>query len=341
MTTSLDHARLDHARVRHRLGLLLVCLAGVLWGTGGLTVTFLHERTGLGALAASGWRMVIAAGGLTLLALLTGRWRLLGRNLRLRPLAVVALGLCTATYQGLYFLAVLQVGVSVSTVVALGLAPLLVSGCEHLRDRSRPSAGEVAVLAAALTGLVLVSTAAGHAGGPRPLLGVVLSVCCAGVYAATTVLGRRLARGGDPIVLTTSTTAVGAVVLLPFLVHDNASRHLDAASYAALVYLGLVTMALAYCLLYAGLRSVTSSAAAVATLIEPVAAAGLAVALLGEHLTVGAVAGGGLVLAAVTGLARQPSDATFSTTFSAGPPSAPTPRRSCPPASPGTPLRRR
>jgi DME family drug/metabolite transporter len=33
-----------------RIGLLQVCVAGVLWGTGGLVLTALHERDGLGAM---------------------------------------------------------------------------------------------------------------------------------------------------------------------------------------------------------------------------------------------------------------------------------------------------
>ncbi|MDP3894245.1 DMT family transporter [Nocardioides sp.] len=301
ITTSTRHER---AHARHSTGLLLVCLAGVLWGTGGLTVTFLHDHSGMGALAASGWRMAIAAAGLIALAGVTGRLTPIRHGLHATPAPLVALGLCTATYQGLYFLAVLQVGVAVSTVVALGLAPLLVSGWEHARRRSLPSPGELAVLAAALAGLVLVSTASGHAGGPRPALGVALSACCAGMYAATTILGRRLARDTEPLALTTATTTVGAVVLLPFVLRDDSSRQLELASWGAVVYLGLMTMALAYYLLYAGLRTVSSSSATVATLIEPVTAAALAVVLLGERLTGAALVGGALVLAAVAGLTR-------------------------------------
>ena len=44
-----------------RLGLAQVCAAGVLWGTGGLVVTLLHDRAGLGAMTVSAWRMVLAA----------------------------------------------------------------------------------------------------------------------------------------------------------------------------------------------------------------------------------------------------------------------------------------
>ena len=66
---------------------------------------------------------------------------------------------------------------------------------------------------------------------------------------------------------------------------------------ATLVYLGVATMALAYGLLYAGLRHTTGSAATVATLLEPVTAALLAALLLNERLPPAALIGGALILA--------------------------------------------
>lgn len=292
-----------------RPGLLQVCLAGVLWGTGGLVVTVLHERDGLGAMTVSAWRMLLAAIALVAFAALT---RHLGGTLalfRAHPVRTTLVGCGTAAYQGLYFVSVLWVGVSVATVVSLGLAPVLAAAWEHLRAGTRPGAGQVAVLAAALGGLLLISLTAGHgSGGPadRPVAGLVLAVVAGAVYAATTLLGHALAQAGPPIALTTVATTVGAVVLLPFL-GIAAARHqpvatTDPLSLLLLVYLGVATMALAYGLLYAGLRTTSGSAATVATLVEPLSAAALAALLLGERPTAATLAGGALILAAVVGL---------------------------------------
>src|SRR5690606_30074392 len=90
-------------RVTRRLGLLQVCAAGVMWGTGGLVVTVLHERDGLGAMTASAWRMGLAALVLVAFALLTGHRRAVRRALRDHPAPVVLIGCGTALYQGLYF----------------------------------------------------------------------------------------------------------------------------------------------------------------------------------------------------------------------------------------------
>lgn len=292
-----------------RTGLLQVCVAGVLWGTGGLVVTLLHERDGLGAMTVSAWRMAIGAIALVAFAVATRRSALVLATMRAHPALAVLVGCGTALYQGLYFVSVLLVGVSVATVVSLGLAPVLAAVWEHAAARTRPSAREVGVLLAALAGLVLVSLTAGHgssAPGDDPGLGIVLAVAAGATYGATTVLGRTLAQRVDSVALTTCATAVGAVVLLPFLLAAVASGDSvlasGPASVALLVYLGVATMALSYGLLYAGLRTTSGSAATVATLLEPVSAAMLAALILAERLTWPALLGGALILAAVAAL---------------------------------------
>ena len=76
-----------------RIGLVQVCAAAVLWGTGGLVVTLLHERDGLGAMTVSAWRMALATLALLLFAAITRRGRSVVRTARTQPvLAVVGDG---------------------------------------------------------------------------------------------------------------------------------------------------------------------------------------------------------------------------------------------------------
>lgn len=303
MTTTARASR------RTRIGLLQVCAAGVLWGTGGLVVTFLHERDGFGAMTVSAWRMVIAAAALIVFATAARRGRVVLRTMPEHPLLVTLVGCGTATYQGLYFVSVLMVGVSVATVVSLGLAPILAATWEHLAAGTRPSRRQVAVLAAALSGLVLISFTAGHgsaAPSDEPALGLLLAVAAGATYAGTTVLGHRLSQQVEAIALTTCATVVGAIVLAPFFViaavRGAPVLTPDPVSLTLLAYLGIATMALSYGLLYAGLRTTSGSAATVATLVEPLSAAALAAVLLGERLPWLGVVGGALILAAVVAL---------------------------------------
>lgn len=291
-----------------RLGLAQICVAGVLWGTGGLAVRVLRDAEPLSVVTISAWRMLIGAVFLLVVVAVLRQTGALRELLRRRPARVVTVGVATAAYQALYFAGVVAVGVTVSTVVSLGLAPVVVTVVESVQRRKGPDATHLVVLAAALAGLVLVSASAGSAGGPHPVLGVLASIGSGTAYALTTLVGRSIAGSTPPLSLATASTAVGAVALAPLaLVTGVGGPALtDPVVSGTLVYLGVLTMAIAYLLFYAGLRTAPGSSAVIATLLEPLTAAVLAAVVLGERLGVAGVVGGVLILAAVAGLGRRP-----------------------------------
>jgi len=295
------------ARLSSRVGLLQVALAGILWGTGGLALELVRDRVPMSVLTVSAWRMTIAAAALIAVLLARRQWVTVVTLMRERPAYAVLVGLFTAGYQALYFASVVSVGVTVATVVSLGLAPVLLTIVEAIQLRRRPDGATLLVLAAAVTGLLLVSASSGlGATGPRPVAGVLAAIGSGTAFALTAALGRGLAGRTSPLALTTTTTTVGAVALIPLaLLGGGPLLTADPAAVSTLVYLGVVTMALAYGLLYAGLRTVTGGAAAIATLLEPVTAAVAAAIVLGERLGVAGVLGTLLLLGAVAGLGRQ------------------------------------
>ena len=305
------------SRHTHGRGLLAVVAASALWGTGGLAVQLLREHDPLSPVTISAWRMAIAAAALLLVVAALGRTGELVRLFRIRPHRVLAVGAGTAAYQALYFVSVTQVGVAVSTVVSLGLAPVLLTVADAVRHRRSPTVGRLAVLATALTGLVLVSVVAGSAStGPDPTTGVLLAAASGATYALTTAVSGPVSRGTTPVVLASGMTLVGALVLAPTLVLvDGPLTTTDPGALGWLLYHGLLTMGLAYVLLYVGLRVTAASTAVTASLVEPVTAAVAAAVVLEEPLGVAGVVGTALVLAAVAGLGR-PSAA-------AGPPLEP------------------
>lgn len=297
---------LTPARASVRVGLLQVCAAGVLWGTGGLAVQLLREHAPLSVLTISGYRTLVAALVLVAAVAVGRGWAATVRVARERPAAVIVVGVGTAAYQALYFGAVVNVGVSVSTVVSLGLAPVVLTVADAVRARrsgTRPGAGRFGVVAVAITGLVLVATSDVGPAAPRPLLGIALAIASGSVYAGTVAVAGRLAQAGDPLHVTTATTAAGAVVVVPLVVAVDPAGMAGAVAtvpgVAGLAYLGIFTMALAYSLFNAGLRTTPGSTAVIATLLEPVTAAVAAALVLGERLTVAGIAGTVLILVAI------------------------------------------
>lgn len=299
----LSRARLTAARSRtsdaigNRLGLVQISFAALLWGTTGILVRRLQASTSLGPVAIGFYRLLVAA---ALLLLLSGpRLRLVSAGLRRHPWSLLLSGVGLGVYQVLYFISIVDVGVGVSTVVSLGVAPIITVIIESIGARRRPSARIVAVVLVAVAGLALVASASARtvtASAPAPGIGLLAVVGSGLSYAVTTVVSRRAAQGVSPLAMTTTSSVFGALTLLPLALASGAGFTVSGSAVLQLVYLGAATTVLAYGLFYAGLRTTASSVASVLTLIEPLAATVLAVLVLAEPLPLLTIAGGGLML---------------------------------------------
>lgn len=285
--------------LRARSGLVAVSGGAVLWGTTGVAVRIIGDRSGLTAVPIGCYRLLIAAAAL---ALVLGRPGLRRTRAALdkHRWTLIASGAGLGVYQALYFVGVEQVGVSVSTLVSLAIAPIAITVTTAVMRRRSPSAASLATLGCAVAGLTLISLTAGAAaGGPRPVVGVLASLGSGLGYAATTMVNRRLVADGDALLLTGATSAIGAVVLLPIALASSMAWPRDAVASGWLVYIGIVSTVVAYGLFYAGLRTTSPEVAGVLTLLEPLTAAVLAALFLHETLTPIGLCGAGLLLVAI------------------------------------------
>lgn len=316
MTRTTDAARppaVTRPAGRPAAGLLLVCLAGVIWGTIGPGVKLAYEGSGLSPVTISAYRALAAAVVLLGLVVLTRRLATSWTRARPHWRRVLAVGGLTAVFQLLFFLAVVATGVSIATVVCLGFAPVLLLVVSGGRRR-RPSVRAALTVAVAVAGLLLVCLAGGAGEvAPDPVLGVVAALGSGAAYALSALVARPLAQRLDTLTMTVATMSVAAAVLVPgglllTLARGEPLWTADVGSWLVIVYLGVVTMVVAYALFFTGLRSTSSGAAVVATLIEPVTAVLLAVVFLGERLAPAGLLGCLLVLAAIATSGRQPDD---------------------------------
>jgi DME family drug/metabolite transporter len=290
-----------------RSGFLLVVLAALCWGTGGVSGRLVGERTDLTALDIAWYRMTVGAVALVAIHLASRvaarrRPRAEAAVPVTRGLAVrlVLVGAGLGAYQLAYFAAVARAGVSVSTLVALGLAPLFVAVGSAVLGHGRPDRTTLAALVVALVGLVLlVGISAGAVAGTSVLLGALLATGSALGYALVMMAGGRVPAG---VPVTPVAFAVGALLLTPVALAAGVRFPHDGASLALLLYLGLVPSAVAYRFFFAGIRSVPGPVASIVTLLEPLTATVLATSFLGERLSLPALFGGLLVLGAVAGL---------------------------------------
>jgi drug/metabolite transporter, DME family len=291
-------------------GLASVCLAGIIWGTIGPGAQVVHDRSGLSTPTVTAYRAIAAVAVLSLGVVLSGRraaaltaaleeWRRVG-----------VVGVLTAAFQFLFFVAVAYTGVSVTTVVSLGSAPVLLLVLGSVHQRRLPRGSRAFTVVVALLGLLLVTFGGGvNHTATHPVWGVLAALGSGAAYALAAEAASPLSQRLDTLTITASTIGVSALVLVPTglaitRLRGDAFMTSDATSWIVIGYLGVFTLAIAYALLFTGLRSTPSSAAVIATLLEPVTAVLIAVTLLGEHLTVAGMVGSLLIVAAITTLGR-------------------------------------
>ncbi|MFD5885190.1 DMT family transporter [Streptomyces sp. NPDC060334] len=291
--------------------LLSLVVAGAAWGTAGAAASLLFLASDLGPLALSFWR---CAGGLAVLLAVLAVRRPAAALPRPSAGSLIATGLMFTLFQAAYFAAVRETGLAVGTVVTLGAGPVLISVGARYWMGERLGRGGIVAVGGALAGLAVLVLGSG--GGEVRPIGVGWALLSAAGYAAMTLRARRLGQrgaGGDPLVTTAWSVAVGTVCLLPLAAVEGLLPHTAELGRVLwlLVYVATVPTALAYALYFHGAATVRAATVSVIMLIEPVSAAVIAVLLLGERLTGAVILGTVLLLTAVGALivaeARRPA----------------------------------
>jgi drug/metabolite transporter, DME family len=128
------------------------------------------------------------------------------------------------------------------------------------------------------------------------LLGLLLAIGAGGAYATFILVSKGLLEGSSSEMALAVIFCLGALLLLPLLLTQNMAWLLQPRGVAVALHLGLVTVGVGYTLFWAGLRRVPVAMAGTLTLAEPLTAGMLGVLVLGEHLTLTAGLGIGLIL---------------------------------------------
>lgn len=282
---------------------LLVLAAAVCFGTTGTAQTFAPDGATPAAVGAA--RIVVGGGVLALVGAVvwlarrsrTGSTVAPGATLASAPgaaapdgglprprrvLAVVVGALAMVGYQPAFFAGTQANGVAVGTLVALGSGPLFAGLLEWLVLRRRPSRRWVGATALAVVGVGLLAATPGAGTGASGLLSSLAAGACYAVYTvATKVL---LGQGWGVVRVVATVFGLGAVLALPLLLTGPTAWLTQGSGLAVALWLGVVTVALAYLLFAAGLRDLPAATAATLTLAEPVTAGLLGVLVLGEVL---------------------------------------------------------
>jgi DME family drug/metabolite transporter len=264
-------------------------LAGVLWGTGGLAGSLLGRRAGLHPLAVADYRLLVGGGVATLFVLLTGGTFPRTSEAVRRTLAVGGL---FALFQASYFAAVALSSVSVATMTTIGAAPVMVT----LASVRKLRRWTVVSVAGTLAGLVLLQWSPGEA---ISFGGLGCALLAAAGFAALTLLTAKPVEGLEPLSTTAFGCLTGGLLLLPVASWSGMAIPLHADVLALVCYLGAVPTALAYAAYLRGLADAHPVLGSLSAVLEPLTAAVLSAALLGERLGVTAWCGAAVLVAAL------------------------------------------
>lgn len=284
-----------------RAGLVLVMMASVLWGTGNAVAKTIYDLANTNAISVAFLRMALSVPALVLVCHLTLGQAMWKFHLRDLPLMLSA-GALVALYQVSFYASLPKVGVSIATVIALCSAPVIVAVLSAIVTRERPKLPTLVALLSAVFGtgmLVSLQTTGYHSDVSG---GVALALLAGALYAVNTLVGRKLGSGGraHPLQTITLGFAFGALVLLAIALASGLVLDYPAAGWLRLTYLGLLPTAVGYGLFFTGMRTTSATTASIATLLEPLTAAFIAVTLLSEPLSAQALFGGGLLVLAMS-----------------------------------------
>lgn len=264
-------------------GIFAVVLASFLWGTTGTAASFAQA---LSPLAIGAFAMGVAA-------LLLG-FRSAGslakhvKALRSKPLLLLAGAASVVLYPLAFYSSMHLAGVAIGTVVSIASAPLFAALLERLIDAKPITLRWTLSFLVGVTGIAMLYigkvTPAGGTQASAMLFGVILGLIAGLTYSAYTwVVKRHIESGIESGASMAALFLLASFVLLPSLAITGENLFANITNAAVVIYMALVPMFLGYLAFAYGLRTVSASSATLITLLEPVVAVLLAIALLGEQ----------------------------------------------------------
>jgi DME family drug/metabolite transporter len=223
------------------------------------------------------------------------------RTVARAPLAArvwIATAFGQALYGAAFFSAVRSTGVAVGTVVALGSAPLITGAISAMSLRKVPALSWLGTTVFAIVGMSLIVVSGKES--QVTMSGVALALC-AGLGYALFALGSKtiLSSGVSSEFAMANVFGIASLMLAPTLLFVDLEWLTHTDAIVMVLWLGVVTLALAYWSYATGLRHLEPSQTTMITLVEPVVATLLGAVVLSERPTVLAWCGIFVVIASL------------------------------------------
>jgi DME family drug/metabolite transporter len=191
-------------------------------------------------------------------------------------------GFGQAMYGATFFAAVQETGVAVGTVVALGSAPILTGVLSAMLFRSLPTRTWMMATAAAIAGMSLIVLSGSDTS--VSVIGIMYALGAGLGYALFALASKRIVEAGiSSDVAMSRVFGIAAVMLAPTLLFVDTDWISTSDGISLGLWLGIVTVALAYWAYASGLKNLEPRETTMITLAEPVVATVLGALVLDER----------------------------------------------------------
>jgi DME family drug/metabolite transporter len=191
-------------------------------------------------------------------------------------------GFGQAIYGATFFAAVHESGVAIGTVVALGSAPILTGMLSAILFRSLPTRTWMLATTAAIAGMSLIVLSGNDTNVSA--IGILYALGAGLGYALFALASKRIVESGVASDFAMARVfGIAAVMLAPTLIFVNTDWIFTTGGISLGLWLGIVTVALAYWAYASGLKNLEPRETTMITLAEPVVATILGAVVLDER----------------------------------------------------------
>ena len=271
-----------------RQAVLSVNIAVVLFGLAGLFARWIH----LPAIGITFGRVLFSSIALGIYILARKQ------SFRIENRKDLLFLLCAGMILALHWWAFLE-SIQLSTVaigtVTFASFPLFVTFLEPLLSHQKPERRDVIIAVIILLGVLITIPEISFEN--QMFLGIVTGIISALAYAILTIMNKRITETYSSTVTAFFEQVTAAAVLLPFVI--SAKMQPSRSDLALLLFLGVITTALAHTLFIGSLKALPAQLAGVCSSMETVYGILFALILLGEIPTVREIAGAVVIVGAV------------------------------------------
>ena len=287
-----------HTTSTETLAVLQIFGAGLLWGLVGPLVK-LMEYNGSTAASTSFIRMGFAL--LIMEAFTVAKFGPRSLLVDKKTLAAcAALGIVSnGIYNVIYTMAIAKAGMAVSAVL-LNTAPIFTTVCSVILFREGVSLLKVVALAINVVGCSLAATGGQFDVATVSLLGIACGIGSGFTYGMAAIITRIAGSSTNTYVMSTYSYLFALITIAVLFQPWSFPDSYNAATIGYGFLLALVPTSLAYLLYYKGILKMreTSKVPIIAS-VEMVATAVISVIFFGEHLSLVAIVGIGMVIASI------------------------------------------